>query len=160
MPGLRVLITAWILCVVCSGCTDPKPIMTRGWPDVYWREGNYVLLAIDDQREMWLTLEDSPNALARATVFSVGANAHYIVAKQHPRAYPAVRRGSHSFDRTITNYFVIDRAKEKGPWPDMVRGPLSRAEFERLQQELDLPPFTTTFSTLNGERTGEVSGPP
>ena len=74
-----------------------------------------------------------------ATVYSVGWNSQYIVAKQHPSA-----------NRSITNYFYLDMSKDsKYAEPDnSVVGPLTEAEFMRKKQELALPDFTQTIRGL------------
>ena len=73
------------------------------------------------------------------TVFSVGWNDRYIVAKQHPNN-----------NRGVTNFFYLDMIKD-GPLVDppvCVVGPLSEAEFTREQAELGLPPFRRTIHSL------------
>ena len=98
-------------------------------PDTYWSSGEYELTAID---------------VKGPTVFSLGADAHYIVVKQHP-----AKDNFGNFDRTVINYFIVTRLpgsgldKEKG-----VRGPLSKDDFERLSASAHLPQFTKTFPDL------------
>jgi hypothetical protein len=61
------------------------------------------------------------------------------VAKQHPGG-----------DRTVTNFFIIDATREtpRSVQRDVVRGPLTEAEFERLSHELGLPSFTKVLASL------------
>ena len=54
-----------------------------------------------------------------------------------------------NFDQTVTNYFIVTRisgtAEEK---EKVVRGPLSKDEFDRLAVSNSLPQFTKTFRDL------------
>ena len=86
---------------------------------------------------MTLIHEDDPVSLVAPTVFAVGADAKYIVVKQHP----ATNQAATMFDRSITNYFIVGR--DKG-----VRGPLKKEEFDRLTASLSLPAFTKIFDDL------------
>ncbi len=73
-------------------------------------------LTTDDQRGM-------SSALVGPTVFSIGADDHYVVVKQHPS-----KDAFGGFDRSVTNYFIVDRAGGG----KTVNGPLSQAEFDKL----------------------------
>jgi hypothetical protein len=55
-------------------------------------------------------LEDG-GAIGRvpATVFAVGWDGRYLVAKQHP--YDAINK-SEIVDRSVTNYYIIDSSKD------------------------------------------------
>jgi hypothetical protein len=115
--------------------------------DTYWSSGDYELTAIDTKGQMTLAVDlhnGGSIGIVGPTVFSLGADDHYIVVKQHP----AQDNFGH-FDRTVTNYFIITRLsgsaedKEKG-----VRGPLSKDEFEVLAVSNSLPQFTKTFKDL------------
>lgn len=119
------------------------------WLDSYWRSDRYVLLAVDAKSQMTLSfdLQDgSALGLVGPTIFSIGSDDKYIVVKQHP----ATNAVASSFDRSITNYFIVERNhssqyedRQKG-----VRGPLKKEEFDRLRSSLSLPPFTKTFNDL------------
>jgi hypothetical protein len=115
--------------------------------DTYWRSGDYELIAIDVKGQMMLAVDlhnGGSIGIVGATVFSLGADEHYIVVKQHPET-----DGFGHFDRGVTNYFIVTRVpgsehdKEKG-----VRGPLSKDEFGRLSASTHLPQFTKTFADL------------
>jgi hypothetical protein len=115
--------------------------------DTYWRSGDYELIAIDVKGKMMLAVDlhnGGSIGIVGATVFSLGADEHYIVVKQHPET-----DGFGHFDRGVTNYFIVTRVpgsehdKEKG-----VRGPLSKDEFDRLSASTHLPRFTKTFADL------------
>jgi hypothetical protein len=152
VTSARVLLAA-VLGFLLAGCGHPQPIFDRHWPDAYWRHGRLVLLAIDTEAQMNLSYDTDGYGtlgLVGPTVFAVGANRRYVVAKQHPCG-----DGTH-FDRATTNYFIVDCAADtmmgriKTP---KVLGPLSKAEFDRLPLVLALPRFHKTFAALEWQRT-------
>lgn len=116
--------------------------------DTYWRSERYVLLAVDARGQLNLAFDGRDGTavgLVGPTVFSIGADDKYIVVKQHPS-----KDAFGAFDRSITNYFVVERTssssladRQKG-----VRGPLTKEEFEKLAASLSLPTFTKTFDDL------------
>jgi hypothetical protein len=123
-----------------GGCSDPQ--------GAYWRSERYLLLAIGSRGAMSLSFDEggrNATGLVGPTVFSIGADKKYIVLMQHPST-----DASGGFDRSITNYFVVERTsspdwkeREKG-----VRGPLMEEDFAKLAVSLNLPKFTTTFDDL------------
>ncbi len=73
------------------------------------------------------------------TVFAVGWDERYIVAKQHPKN-----------DRSVTNFYYLVVAYDS-PYADpdvSVRGPFTSEEFARKQAELRLPSFKRTIKSL------------
>jgi hypothetical protein len=75
---------------------------------------------------------------SRLAFFAVGANERYVVAKQHP-----------SGDRTITNYFIIDRQKDDiRSLESSVMGPMTEREFQTLATELALPSCSRVLAAL------------
>ncbi len=116
--------------------------------DTYWRSERYVLIAIDNPGQMQLSFDEgggTATSLVGPTVFAIGADEKYIVLMQHPST-----NGFGAFDRSITNFFVVERTAslsraERGKG---VRGPLTKGEFEKLQSNLSLPKFTKTFDEL------------
>ncbi|TDU66492.1 hypothetical protein EI77_03587 [Prosthecobacter fusiformis] len=103
--------------------------------------GPYRLVAVDIDADMSLCYSLGNDAIGRVneTVFAVGWNDTYVVAKQHP-----------DNDRKITHYYFIERSKD-GPYvdpPECVTGPLTEMEFRQKQQELNLPAFSRTISSL------------
>lgn len=110
--------------------------------DTYWHSGHYILIAIDAPGQMSLTTDDQrgmSGALVGPTVFSIGADDNHVVVKQHPS-----KDASGEFDRSVTNYFIVDRAGDG----KTVTGPLSESEFLKLSASQSLPAFTRTFSEL------------
>jgi hypothetical protein len=104
--------------------------------------GPYDLSAIDvgDQMSVYYELSNG-GGIGRIdqTVFSVGWNTRYIVAKQHP-----------DNNRSVTNFYYLDMTKDS-PYADpkvSVTGPLTEAEFTRKKAELGLPPFSRTIDYL------------
>lgn len=104
--------------------------------------GPYRLVAIDapEQMSICYTLEKG-DCVGRIpeTVFSVGWNDRFIVAKQHP-----------SNNRSVTNYFILKMARDNklSDPSESVTGPLSAVAFEEQAVSLALPPFTKTIEGL------------
>lgn len=109
---------------------------------VEWRGGPYALLWIDTPENIsicrdlgggsWIGLIDS-------TVFAVGWDGRYLVAKQHPHN-----------ERSTTNYFIVD-SKNDSDYADQAKvviGPLSATEFQRKSIDLHLPKFSKVLSSL------------
>jgi hypothetical protein len=82
-------------------------------------------MAVDTLGQMSLTIDDPegmPDALVGPAVFAVDADDRRLVMKQHPRT-----DSSGGFDRSLANYYVIDRSDSVNP-ADLQkpeRGPLS-----------------------------------
>jgi len=123
--------------------------------DTYWRSERYILVAVDTKPQMSLAFDvmyhghkgSSSIGLVGPTVFELGADDRFIVAKQHPALDP----GATKYDRAITNYFVVTRTsslvfrdRKQG-----VVGPLTASEFERMAKNLKLPPFSVRFDDLD-----------
>ena len=124
------------------------PRCDRLWPDVYWRSDRYVAFEVDSFEQMSVAFDvqgDSLMTLIGPTVFAVGADARYIVAKQHP-AKDALTPG----DRSRTNYFYIERttSSDRQEQQKRVAGPLSEQEFRERAAALKLPPFHKVFRDL------------
>jgi hypothetical protein len=116
--------------------------------DTYWRSGAYILIAVDTRGQMNLAIDDRSglsSALVGPTVFSIGANEKYIVVKQHPS-----KDASGGFDRSVTNYFIVDRTVGTGlaDRQKSVRGPLSEEVFNQISVTQSLPAFTKTIDDL------------
>jgi hypothetical protein len=129
---LRAAAFAVVAFAILAGCRSHQEHLV----------GPYSLSSIDvpEQMSVYYDLGDGSGiGRINATVYSVGWNSQYIVAKQHPSA-----------NRSITNYFYLDMSKDsKYAEPDnSVVGPLTEAEFMRKKQELALPDFTQTIRGL------------
>ena len=104
--------------------------------------GPYRLIAVDVSEQMNVSYSlDSGEAVGRIpeTVFAVGWDDHYIVAKQHPNN-----------DRAVTNFFYLDIARDSkyaDPSTSVV-GPLTESDFSSKQTQLHLPNFHRTIKSL------------
>jgi hypothetical protein len=122
-----------IATVVLSGC---------GFVHDEHLTGPYRLIAVDTLDQMGVSYGlPGGNAVGRIpeTVFSVGWNSRYLVAKQHPKD-----------DRSITHFYYLDVSRDS-TYADpsaSVTGPLSESEFLRKRAELGLPEFSRTIKSL------------
>ncbi len=104
--------------------------------------GPYRLIAVDTLDQMSVSYGlPGGDAVGRIseTVFSVGWNDRYIVAKQHPNN-----------DRTITHFYYLDISRDS-TYADpiaSVTGPLTEAEFLGKRRDLALPDFTRNIKSL------------
>lgn len=109
---------------------------------IEWRGGPYALMWIDTSENIslyrdlgdgdWIGRVDS-------TVFAVGWDGRYLVAKQHPGG-----------DRSKTNYFIVD-SRNDTPYIDPAKvttGPLTALEFQRKSIEMKLPKFSKLLESL------------
>jgi hypothetical protein len=129
----RLPIAMIVLAVLLAGC---------GFVHDEHLVGPYYLTAVDTDEQMSLG-----HALAGGervgrvdeTVFAVGWDDRYLVAKQHPKN-----------DRRVTNYYVVDRARDRADADPAasVTGPLSEAAFLAKKAELSLPGFRRTVRSL------------
>jgi nitrous oxide reductase accessory protein NosL len=104
--------------------------------------GPYRLIAVETLDQMDISYGfPSGNTVGRIpeTVFSVGWNSRYLVAKQHPKK-----------DRSITHFYYLDMSRDSTDADPSasVTGPLSESEFLRKRAELGLPEFTRTIKSL------------
>jgi len=134
----RLIVKAWpliflIATVLLSGC---------GFVHDERLTGPYRLIAVDTLVQMGVSYGlPGGNVVGRIpeTVFSVGWNSRYLVAKQHPKD-----------DRSITHFYYLDMSRDS-TYADpsiSVTGPLSESEFLRKRGELALPEFTRTIKSL------------
>jgi len=111
--------------------------------------GRYYLNAVDIPEQMSVSYalgNGNELGLIDETVFAVGWNDRYIVAKQHP-----------ANDRRVTNYYYLEMALDSTllkPSNDpnwqhkSVTGPLTEAVFLAKKAELRLPDFTRVIRSL------------
>ena len=104
--------------------------------------GDYRLIAIDVLEQMSVSRSlPGGDTIGRIdeTVFAVGWNDRYVVAKQYP-----------ANNRSVTNYYYLDMSRDNA-YADpsqSVTGPLTEAEFKRHQAELTLPDFRRVIKQL------------
>jgi hypothetical protein len=109
---------------------------------VEWRGGPYALLWIDTSDNTSINFDLGGGSFigrVDSTVFAVGWDGRYLVAKQHP-----------DNDRNQINYFIVD-SKNDGPYVDpdkVVTGPFTALEFQRRSNEMKLPKFTKVLKSL------------
>lgn len=98
--------------------------------------GPYYLTAMDAKEDMeiqYVDKEDYAFSIIRATVFAVGGNKDFIIAKQHPRDT------SGNIDKKIVNYFIIPvKRRISTSMEKNIFGPLTLEEFNQKKRELGL----------------------
>ena len=107
---------------------------------VEWRSGRYALVWVDLSEDVYLAHggeRGNWGILVEPRVFAVGANERYVVAKQHPGG-----------DKTVTNYFIVDKLSGSPNLVGTVVGPLSEAAFHERASLVSLPEFTKTLEDL------------
>ncbi len=112
--------------------------------------GNYFLTAADDDDDTGLSYHapsDGPiyALIIVGTVFAVGYNKEYLIAKQHPKSDSGI-------NRRITNYYILP-LKDTMNWRTMngLIGPLSFDQFNQKKIDLRISPsltFTIEKSSL------------
>ena len=101
-----------------------------------------MLLWIDEPDEVTLSYDWGSGAsepLVQSQVFAVGADAKFIVVKQHPRGV-----------KTTTNFYVIPRRQYEGRRTSHppILGPMTSSEFNKMSAEIGLPGFSKTLTAL------------
>lgn len=107
----------------------------------------YYLSAIDIKENMLVGFQDGDYGIGiiRPTVFAVGQNDEFIIAKQHPKLV------SGGINKRITNYFIISlKNKINKLTKKNMYGPLTKEEFEQKRKELNIESldFTIIFNEL------------
>ena len=126
--------------VITTGCLRKeykKPIIN-----------GYYLYAYATNEDMTIMHFDKYGGIEiiGATVFSVGFDTSFIIAKQHPCIYPEKE------NKNITNYFIIP-LKQPVIWTaqNIAVGPLSLQQFIDMRKTLkvaDTLQFNTTLLTI------------
>jgi hypothetical protein len=104
--------------------------------------GKYGLVAVDvlDQMSVSETLPSgSAVGIINQTVFAVGWDEHFIIAKQHPND------ASHHMDKSVTKYYIL-RVLDGA-----LTGPLDESEFDIQRDKLGVSKslsFTLVFDNL------------
>lgn len=109
---------------------------------VEWRGGPYALLWMDTAENVSLCRDlggGSWIGRVESTVFAVGWDGRYVVAKQHP-----------DNDRSKSNYFIVDSKNDTDHADQtvVVTGPLTAGEFQRKSIDLHLPRFSKVLNSL------------
>ena len=131
---IACLLFALIALVDLTSCVDM-------YDPVLWSNGHFTLEYVDALENASLRSEDTLEAVIPNSVFEVGSNDTYIVAKQHPNR-----------DLSITNYFYINTQEFPRVQPfipsEHVIGPLTKDEFLKKSVELQLPEFSFSIESL------------
>ena len=110
--------------------------------------GPYKLQPVEQNTQMIVAYDlGGGNYIGRVeeSVFAVGANARYVVAARHPH-----EPGYTPVDKTVTEYFYIDRAADR-PLADpslAVRGPFDAQTFDAERRRMGLPEFSREIAEL------------
>ncbi len=105
-------------------------------------------MAPDEKEAMAIYVKDGDYwvGVVSSTVFAIGYDSEFIIAKQHPRTFP-----NHP-NKSIVNYFIIPlKLKVEISLDENKIGPLSKKEFEIKRRELRISShlrFTKTFKDL------------
>ena len=147
MTGGRA-VTCLLLLAAMPGCDNREHIA-----------GPYYLMTPENRLDtsLFYCFEDggcAGDSLPDATVFAAGSDARHIVLARHPRSYGETWAVTNT---GRTEYFYLRRQpgnpEPNAGWsrePGAIAGPLSRAEFERATERLNLPPFTIVLDDLAG----------
>jgi hypothetical protein len=110
--------------------------------------GNYEVDYIDSKDNMSIYYNDPQwggLGVVNPTVFAVGYNDDFIIAKQHPNV-------DFKIDRGTTNYFIIPLKSTISESPeDNKIGPLTESSFLEKRKQLGIPStlnFTIVFEGL------------
>jgi hypothetical protein len=110
-------------------------------------EGPYRLAAPDGPESTHICYDKRTDCLERipGVVFTWGANKKYVVAARHP-----LRPGTGEIDKSQTEYFYIDNAKDDpSQLPSKsVHGPFSAEVYSAAALRLNLPPFKAYYPDL------------
>jgi hypothetical protein len=109
----------------CKGVSDEQVV------------GRYYLVAMDyvkEETSLSYKLEDGNYVgVVDKTIFAVGFNDNYIIAKQHP-----------SNNRAITNYYIVPIYKENTLSPEKgLIGALTLEQFNEKRKEFNIPDEVT-----------------
>ncbi len=127
------------LCAICHGCGGIGFAYQKKLP------GKYGLIACDTMPQMALCEIDPDGSgltVVPQTVFAVGWNKHFIIAKRHPPTGMAINE----IDKTKTEFYILDVTAEK------LYGPFDEDKFNKQRESLGVPAtlkFTLVFKDLS-----------
>jgi len=127
MKKLILCIGVFLTLVNCTGFVVKKDVIA-----------NYYLIATDVPENMVLSYYasdsgDNYEEIVPSTVYEIGHNSKYIIAKQHPRTFP------NPPDTAITNYYIVPiRTNSATSMKKTVIGPLTLEEFNVKCKELNI----------------------
>lgn len=111
---------------------------------------SYSLQANHSRNEMSLVYTDTNGyqwGVVNQTVFAIGFNNNFIIAKQHPRG------NTKTPGISLTNFYVIPLNNATGNYEGKnILGPLTETEYDVKREELHVPKslvFSIYFDDLN-----------
>jgi hypothetical protein len=134
----RILIS--IIIITCQACHFGAGLIEADLTD------NFSLFAnnsIDELSIWYFPGENGSKLIVRATVFAVGNNDEFIIAKSHPKG------SENRIDKNVTLYHIIEVEKIKIN-PEESRG-MTLEEFESTRRKLNIPAsldFTKVYKEL------------
>lgn len=125
MNNLRKILGIAFLLILQS-CYFGGGLVEKEITNGYWLFANNEL----DEMSIWFSPEkDSNQLIVPQTVFALGENGDFIIAKSHPKN---VKRG---IDKSITYYYII-KVGEKSTEQSLN---LTLEQFESKRKELNVP---------------------
>lgn len=102
-----------------------------------WEDDVYAVYYIDGDIKLGIKVDDEGSFIGRLenNVIAVGSNEKHVVVKQL------------TSEPDVVSYFVLDKDKDHiylKPY-EVVEGPYTETQFEKLSQKLNLPEFSETF---------------
>ncbi len=142
---MKKVIVGLLVCCFLLGCNGA--IIVRRVTTYYY------LVAIDAEEQLALSYAiggdgSDINYIITQTVFAVGCDSNYLIAKQHPSksGNPFVE------NKSITNYYIVHLNKEYDAFKSTVGliGPLTKDEFYKKRKELNIEDikFTIVYKNL------------
>jgi hypothetical protein len=132
---LFVIVCIFFLSTGCFRRQYKKPVIK-----------GYYLYAYATDEDMCIMHFDKFGGLeiVGPTVFSIGYDTNFIIAKQHPTIYPEKE------NKSITNYFIIS-LKDTVMWTAKSNaiGPLNEKEFLAERKKLNVADTLNFFSTFS-----------
>lgn len=125
-----------VFIILLQSCLFGAGMVEQEITDKYWLTANNTL----DEMSIWYFYgEHSSKLIVEETVFEVGHNDDYIIAKSHPKD------SINGLDKNVTYYHLIDIARANKSIP------LTLEQFELKRNELqvsDKLEFTKVFDEL------------
>ncbi|WP_282039933.1 hypothetical protein [Saccharicrinis aurantiacus] len=129
MKELQRLILILSVGLILKSCGGFGFLYQKHLTDDVW------LIAVDEIEQMSVSLKVSENGysgLIDETVFAVGFNKNYLIAKQHPRKFPEPPQ------KDSTNYYIIDLNK-------------IRQEKANFISKIDTIKYRSVYKDINGK---------
>ncbi|WP_179321157.1 DUF3997 domain-containing protein [Winogradskyella helgolandensis] len=120
----KILGIAFLL--ILQSCYFGAGLVEKEITDDYWLFANNTL----DEMSIWFNAEKYSNRLiVPETVFALGENGDFIIAKSHPKNLES------GIDKSVTYYYIIEVDKKS---PEQSPN-LTLEQFENKRKELNIP---------------------